>query len=90
MSDTGRRQQWIDPVVVGSGRQFLGPGGNRVGARYADYRRALLAGSITRGGGPLESGFRSIRDGDVLWLYAGPEVLGALVRTLRARISRSA
>jgi hypothetical protein len=30
-----------------------------------------LAGRINRGEGPLEAGFRSIREGDVLWLYAG-------------------
>lgn len=84
MTGTGRQQHWIYPIFDGSGRQFLGPGGARVRARYPDYRRALLAGRITRGEGPLESGFRSIREGDLLWLYADHEV-GVVGR---ARVSK--
>ena len=68
------QHHWIYPVVDGTGRHFSGPGDTRCRARYPEYRRDLLGGRITRGAGPLESGFRSIRVGDILWLYAGVEV----------------
>jgi hypothetical protein len=74
MTGSRQPQHWIYPIADGSGRQFSGPGDARCRARYPDYRRAVLSGRITRGEGPLESGFRSIQAGDVLWLYAGIEV----------------
>jgi hypothetical protein len=80
------KQHWLYPIVDGTGRRFFGPANGGCGARYLDYRRALLAGQISRGEGPLESGFRSIRDGDVFWLYAGSD-LGVVGR---ARVSKLA
>ena len=80
------QQDWLYPIIDGTGRRFSGPGTGSRRARYLDYRRALLAGQISRGEGPLESGFRSIRGGDVFWLYAGSDfgVVG------RARVGKLA
>ena len=74
MSGSRLQPHWVYPIVDGTGRRFSGPANADCRTRYADYRRALLDGQITRGEGPLESGFRSIREGDVLWLYAGVDV----------------
>jgi hypothetical protein len=83
MSSSRLHRHWVYPIVDGTGRRFTGPADAECRTRYTDYRRALLAGRITRGEGPLESGFRSMGEGDVLWLFAGDVgVVG------RARVSR--
>jgi len=69
-SAAASKGQWLYPILEGRGRQFEGQG-RKFGAEFAAYRRAVVAGRISRGEGPLEAGFRSIREGDVLWLYAG-------------------
>lgn len=84
---TGASQQWLYPILDGTGRSFRGKDA-RCPARYPDYRRALLGRRIDRGEGPLEAGFRSMRVGDVLWLYAGHDVgvVGrGTVRTVEGR-----
>jgi len=83
----GRVQQWLYPIFDGTDRACFGRDGT-CRARFTDYRRAATSGQIGRGEGPLDSGFLSIRVGDVLWLYAGNEigVVGrAIVRELTGR-----
>lgn len=75
---------WLYPVFEGTGRRFEGPHVTSRPARFSEYRRGVMARTITKGEGPLESGFRSMRPGDTLWLYAdrGVGVVG------RARVVR--
>jgi hypothetical protein len=61
---------WLYPVFEGTGRRFGAAHATGRPARYGEYRRGLLARKISVGEGPLESGFRSMRPGDALWLYA--------------------
>jgi len=72
------RAEWLYPILERAGRRFSGPKGPMRGLDYADYRRAVLAGRVDRGSGDLESGFRSMRIGDRLWLFhdAGVGVIG--------------
>jgi hypothetical protein len=86
MSGSRLQQHWVYPILDGTGRRFSGPANAECRTRYTDYRRALLDGRITRGEGPLESGFRSMGEGDVLWLFAGVDV-GVVGR---ARVSKLA
>jgi hypothetical protein len=75
---TSTRAEWLYPVLDDAGRRFAGPKGPMRGLDYADYRRAVLAGRIDRGSGALESGFRSMKTGDCLWLFldTGVGVIG--------------
>jgi hypothetical protein len=72
------RAEWLYPILDGAGRRFSGPKGTMRGLDYADYRRAVLAGRIDGGSGALESGFRSMKVGDCLWLFldTGVGVIG--------------
>lgn len=79
---------WLYPVFEGTGRRFGGANATGRPARYSEYRRGLLTRKISAGEGPLESGFRSMRPGDTLWLYAdkGVGVVGrATVQRLTGR-----
>ncbi len=62
--------EWLYPAFERTGRRFGGTHGPGRPARYSEYRRGVLARTISAGEGPLESGFRSMRPGDTLWLYA--------------------
>jgi hypothetical protein len=78
---------WLYPILPGTGRRFSGRTVT-TGSRFEEYRRAIVGAKVSRGEGPLESGFLTIRPGDVLWLYAGDElgVVGrAVVRELEGR-----
>jgi hypothetical protein len=59
-------------MLAGGPGQFVGSD-RRYRADFEVYRRAAMAGRILRGEGPLAAGFRSIREHDVLWLFAGGE-----------------
>ena len=69
---------WLYPMLAGGPGHFEGSD-RRYRADFEVYRRAAMAGRILRGEGPLAAGFRSIREHDVLWLFAGGEagVVGA-------------
>jgi hypothetical protein len=63
---------WLYPMLAGGPGHFEGSD-RRYRADFEVYRRAAMAGRIVRGEGPLAAGFRSIREHDVLWLFAGGE-----------------
>jgi hypothetical protein len=77
---------WLYPVFEGTGRRFGGAHATGRPFRYSEYRRGLLARKISVGEGPLESGFRSMRPGDTLWLYADKAV-GVVGRATVARLT---
>jgi hypothetical protein len=62
-------RHWLYSMGEGSGAAFL-RGNDRLD-RYSEYRTAIVAGALRTGEGPLDSGFLSIRAGDVFWLYGG-------------------
>jgi hypothetical protein len=64
---------WLYPVTQGGNAAFFGPDAVSWGG-LADFRRVVTSGRIVHGEGPLRSGSRSLRVGDVLWLYGGTEV----------------
>jgi len=61
---------WLYPMLAGGPGHFEGSD-RRYRSDFEVYRRAAMAGRILRGEGPLAAGFRSIREHDVLWLFAG-------------------
>lgn len=61
---------WLYPMLAGGPGHFEGSD-RRYRADFDVYRRAAMAGRILRGEGPLAAGFRSIREHDMLWLFAG-------------------
>ncbi|HEV2309634.1 MAG TPA: hypothetical protein VGU73_03870 [Acidimicrobiia bacterium] len=65
-------QHWLYPMVAGGPGHFEGSD-RRYRADFEVYRRAAMAGRVLRGEGPLAAGFRSIREDDVLWLFAGDD-----------------
>jgi hypothetical protein len=69
----GRAKHWLYPILPGTGRRLSGRSVT-CGTRFEEYRRAVVGAKVSRGEGPLESGFLSIRPGDILWLYAGDDL----------------
>ena len=65
--------EWLYPVTQGGSAAFFGRSA-KSWSGLADFRHMVTSSRIVHGEGPLWSGSRSLRTGDVLWLYGGTEV----------------
>jgi len=80
-------QDWLYLVTEGANGTFFGTD-RACSARFVDYRRAVTSTGISRGEGPLQAGFLSMRVGDVLWLHGAGDV-GIMGRgTVRKLVGR--
>lgn len=65
-------QEWLYLIPEVPNGTFFGT--DRACSRFVDYRRAVTSTSISRGEGPLQAGFLSMRVGDILWLCGAGDI----------------